>query len=139
MRMGNGGGILQIRTGQRINNPGAANPQAIAPVMQQFAIGPTTHFEVARGLNRMPATAAMLRPGQRIIVQAQGAQAIGVQILANAGVRRGVYHAGRALSVARVNRAAQLPPTGSAPKAAGANLHRVSTIGGAPHTASKKR
>ena len=142
VRFGNGGGILQIRTGQGINNPGAANLQAMAPVMQKFALGPGTYFEVARGLNRMPASAAMLRPGQRIIVQAQGDQAVGVQILSNGGARRGVYHAARGPSVARGNRAAQLPRQGTAPKAAraaGANLHHVSAIGGPPRMASKKR
>jgi hypothetical protein len=139
VRFGNGGGILQIRTGQRINNPGAGNLQAVVPMTQMVAVGPATHFEVARGLIRMPATAAMLRPGQRVIVQAQGEQAIGVQILANGGARRGLYHAARGPGVVRGNRAAPLPQAGSVPKAAGANLHHVSTIGGAPRVAAKKR
>ncbi len=142
VQFANGGGILQVRTVQRINKPGAANLQAMTPVMQKFALGPATSFEVARGLNRMPATAAMLRPGQRIIVQAQGERAIGVQIIgANGGARRGVYHAARRPGV-RGNGAAHLPPTTSAPKAAkaaAANLHRVSATGNAGRAASKKR
>ena len=98
---------------------GAANLQAMVPVMQKFALGPATSFEVARGLNRMPATAAMLRPGQRIIVQAQGDQAIGVQIIAsgaNGGARRGVYHAARRPGVVRGNGGSELPSATSAPR-----------------------
>jgi hypothetical protein len=145
VRFGNGGGILQVRTGQRMNNLGPANLQAIAPVTRNFAIGPATYFEVARGAIRMPASAAVLRPGQRIMVQTQGEQALGVQIIAraqNGGVRRGVYYAGRGPSVARGNHAVQLPRQSTTPKAAkpaGANLHHASMIGGAPHIVSKKR
>jgi hypothetical protein len=142
VQFANGGGILQVRTVQRINKPAAAKLQAMTPVMQRFALGPATSFEVARGLNRMPATAAMLRPGQRIIVQAQGGRAMGVQIIvANGSARRGVYHAARRPGAVRGNGAAHLPSATGAPraaKAAAANLHHVSA-GNAARVASKKR
>ena len=90
----NGQGMFQIRTGAGNNNRAALVNRAGGGAMQQFMVGPATHFEAAGGRGRMPASFASLRPGQRVMVQAQGQQAIGVRIIA------GNQHAG---AVRRVN------------------------------------
>lgn len=96
VRPGNGGTVLQVRTGQRMNNVGGANIPAVT--VRSFTLGPGTRYEVMRSGLRTPATAAMLRPGQRVIVQAQGQQATGVHIMASArgaNRRRGSYYSAR--------------------------------------------
>ena len=94
-------------------------------------------------MNRMPANAAMLRPGQRVLVQAQGQQAIGIRILAGnqyGGVRRGIYYAGRGPHIVKGSRATQAAQLGNpqkAAKTAGANQHRASVTHRATHVAAK--
>jgi hypothetical protein len=88
VRPGNGLGMFRIRTGAGNNNLVAGVNRAGGGVMQQFIVGPATHFDAVGGAGRVPASFAALRPGQRVMVQAQGQQAIGVRILAsNQGVR----------------------------------------------------
>jgi hypothetical protein len=71
---GNGQGVFRIKTGARNNNlAGGAT--------QQFIVGPATSFDAVGSRGRVPASFASLRPGQRVMVQAQGPQAIGVRIL----------------------------------------------------------
>ena len=88
VRPGNGLGMFQIRTGAGNNNLVAAVNLGRGGSMQQFMVGPATHFDAVAGMGRVPANFAALRPGQRVMVQAQGQQAIGVRIfVGNHGAR----------------------------------------------------
>jgi len=100
---GQGSATLRLRSRQKANNAAAGNALAAAPVVKEFLLSANTHFEVARGAQRMPGNAGMLRPGQHVMVQAQGQQALGVRIVTqgNHRGRRGGYHAGRGAHVGR--------------------------------------
>ena len=91
---GNGQGTFRIRTTNTNNLRGAAanvgGIAAAAPSVQRFTVGPATRFAIVgpttqlaavQGANPMLASFASLRAGQRVRVQAQGQQAISVQIL----------------------------------------------------------
>jgi len=92
----------------------------------------------------MPASAAILRPGQRVLVQAQGQQAIAVRfVVGNRNGRRGGYYAPRGRSVMPANRTAQAARASSvAQQIAKANRSapRHSVAAQRPaHTVPKKR
>ena len=82
---GNGLGSFRVRTAPARNNFAAAQNllgvAAAAPTLQRFNVGPGTRFQVAGGGMLMPASAASLRQGQRVMVQAQGRQAAVVRIM----------------------------------------------------------
>lgn len=84
VQRGNGQGMFRIRAAATNNNlRGAVNLFGVAvapPPIQTFTVGPGTQFATTNGVNRVPVSFAALRPGQRIMVQSQGQQAIGVQI-----------------------------------------------------------
>jgi hypothetical protein len=140
MRSVNGGAVLQIRSGHGVNNLGAAGGNGLATVVQSFAIGPNTQFEMVQGVNRMAANAAMLRPGQRVMVQAQGPLATGVRIIAGnrySALRRGGYYSAARSRGAVSNRAiGSLPITPSQPRVA--NHHHVSMPRATGRSTSKR-
>jgi hypothetical protein len=76
----NGQGVFRITNGAGNNHLAAGVNRARGAAMQQFMVGPATHFDAVGGRGRVPASFASLRPGQRVMVQAQGQQAIGVRI-----------------------------------------------------------
>ena len=110
VRHGNGQGSFRIRTGSRIVNAGGLNPAGaiVAANTLQFTVVPGTQFEAVNSVGRMPTSFAALRSGQRVQVQAQGQQAVGVRILARnrsaSGIRRSrSVGTGQRAHVARVN------------------------------------
>jgi hypothetical protein len=152
---GKGQATFRIRTAAGNNNFGAAVNLvgvAAAPSVQKFTVGPGTQFDAVHGVNRMPASFASLRAGQRIAVRAQGQQAIGVRIFASnqfAGpVRQGRYIGPRhALRIPGGNQATQglaaTPRTAHTSRPIAVSVNRnvrtVPVARAVAHVMSKKR
>jgi hypothetical protein len=130
----NGGGVLQVRTNGGWNNAARMNAAGGALGLQTFAVGPATQFQVSQGALWQPTSAAMLRPGQRVIVQAQGQQAVGVRIVMGnnyAGRGRIGYYAVPRVRGVTPNHAPAVRPPSTTPSARVASHHHVSVSHGA--------
>jgi hypothetical protein len=81
---GNGQPAFRVRIAG-VNNQAALAANQNGAVLaaqnaQKFFVGPGTMFEAAQGMNLVPASFAVLRSGQRVIIESQGPQAIRVRI-----------------------------------------------------------